>query len=147
MIHQRAQATETVRKAKDKKIPKLKGTPFLIERRRFPRVPIELPFDYSLIEDSEANRGIAVDASEGGLLVYLVKKIDIGTLLRMEMLVSRGTELTMIKAIVRVVWADSATQEGWAEYRCGVQFLSFYGGDLSRLRLFLKEWGRPARSS
>ena len=40
---------------------------FLIERRRHPRISIELPFDYSLFEKGDDHRGILADASEGGL--------------------------------------------------------------------------------
>ena len=115
---------------------------FLVERRKHPRISIELPFDYSLFEKGEDHRGILADASEGGLLVYLLEKVEVGSLLRIQILFSRGTELVTIEAIVKVVWSDLAARESWAEYRYGLQFLSFFQGDIGKLRILLKEVGQ-----
>jgi len=48
-----------------------KGGIFLIERRKYPRIAVEIPFDYSPVESEGERgfRGIVEDASEGGLLV------------------------------------------------------------------------------
>jgi c-di-GMP-binding flagellar brake protein YcgR len=132
----------TVRKIMDKDGSESKEGLFLVERRRHPRISIELPFDYSLFEKGEEHRGILADASEGGLLVYLLEKIDVGSLLRIEILFSRGTELVTIESIVKVVWSDLAARESWAEYRYGLQFLSFFQGDVHKLKMLLKEVGQ-----
>jgi c-di-GMP-binding flagellar brake protein YcgR len=132
----------TVRKIMDKDGSESKEGLFLVERRRHPRISIELPFDYSFFEKGEDHRGILADASEGGLLVYLLEKIDVGSLLRIEILFSRGTELVTIEAIVKVVWSDLAARESWAEYRYGLEFLSFFQGDIHKLRMLLKEVGQ-----
>jgi c-di-GMP-binding flagellar brake protein YcgR len=123
----------------------LKEGSFLIERRKSPRISVELPFDYSLFEEKEANRGMIVDASEGGLLIYLLEKIEIGALLRIEILFSNGKELTTINAIAKIVWSDLAAKETWAEYQYGLQFLSFLKGDLAKLKILLKEAGKNQR--
>jgi len=133
--------TSIRRKEDEYRLPR-RGGVFLVERRRHPRIRIELPFDYSLIDDDEACRGIGVDASEGGLLAHLLEKIEIGTLLRIDMLFKNGTEMTTIKAIAKVIWSDLASQESWAEYQYGIQFLSFFKGDLPRLKVVLKKVGR-----
>ena len=117
-----------------------------VDRRRHSRIHVEFPFDYSLVESGEAYRGIGVDASEGGLLVHLLEKIEIGAMLIMEMLFKKGTELTVIKAMAKVVWSDLAAEQRWGEYRCGLQFLSFYKGDLPRLKGLLKEAGQSSRA-
>jgi len=132
----------TISPTKDPNQPAAKGGLFLIERRKHPRISVELPFDYSLVEREGSFRGIAGDASEGGLLVYLLEKIEIGTLLRIEMLFSKGKELTTIQAIVKVVWSDLVPKESWAEYQYGVQFQSFFRGDLNRLKVLLREIGQ-----
>jgi c-di-GMP-binding flagellar brake protein YcgR len=132
----------TVRKTMDKDGSELREGIFLVERRSHPRISIELPFDYSLFEKGEDHRGILADASEGGLLVYLLEKIDVGSLLKIEILFSRGTELVTVEAIVKVVWSDLASRESWAEYRYGLQFLSFYRGDINKLKVLLKEVGQ-----
>jgi c-di-GMP-binding flagellar brake protein YcgR len=131
----------TVRKIMGKDSSESKEGLFLVERRRHQRISIELPFDYSLFEKGEDHRGILEDASEGGLLVYLLEKIDVGSLLKIEILFSRGMELITIVAISKVVWSDLAARESWAEYRYGLQFLSFFQGDIAKLKMLLKEVG------
>lgn len=122
-----------------------RGGVFLVERRRHPRIRIEVPFDYSRIDDGEACRGIGVDASEGGLLADLIEKVEIGALLKIDLLFKNGTEMTLIKAIAKVVWSDLASQKSRSGYKYGIQFLSFFKGDLPRLKAVLKEVGRSHR--
>jgi c-di-GMP-binding flagellar brake protein YcgR len=119
-----------------------KGGIFLVERRKHPRISVELPFDYSFVEREGSFRGIVEDASEGGLLVYLLERIEIGALLKIEILFSKGAELTTIQAIARVVWSDLATRDSWAEYQYGIQFQSFFKGDFNRLKILLREVGQ-----
>lgn len=114
---------------------------FLVENRKNPRVSVEFPFDYSLIDGKEAQRGIVADASEGGLLIYLSEKVDVGAFLRIEILLGKPIRPTTIKAIGRVVWADLT------EYCYGVQFLSFFEGDLHKLKMLLREIGQIGGSS
>jgi len=40
------------------------------------------------------------------------------------------------------VWSDLAAQKNWGEYRYGLQFLSFFKGDLGRLRILLERVGK-----
>jgi len=119
------------------------GSP--VERRRHLRISVKLPFDYSLVEREGSLRGIVEDASEGGLLVYLLERIEIGALIRIEILFSKDTELTTIQAIARVVWSGPAAQDSWAEYQYGVQFQSFFKGDFNRLKILLREVGQAPR--
>jgi hypothetical protein len=132
-----------IRRKTDEGKSQSRGGILLVERRRHPRICVELPFDYSRVEGVEGHRGIMAEASEGGLLVFLLEKIEIGALLRIEILFAKETELTTIRAIVKVVWSDLAAKESWAEYQYGLQFLSFFEGDLNKLKVLLKEVGRP----
>ena len=132
----------TVRTKGDPDRREKRGRLSIIERRRHPRFSIELPFDYFLFEDGEDHRGIMADASEGGLLAFLPERVGPGTLLRMEILISRGTELITIVAIARVVWSDLVAGEGRAKYRYGLQFLSFFQKDVDKLKVLLREVSR-----
>jgi len=113
---------------------------FIVERRRQPRFSIELPLDYC-IERKDRFGGVAVNASRGGLLVYLPEAIVVGTLLKIDILFAKGLELNSIKAIAKVVWSDLPPKEIWGEYRYGLEFQSFQEGDLQKLRRLLKEVG------
>jgi len=114
----------------------------VVERRRHPRITVELPLNYSIVEGKESHGGMVADASEGGLLVYLRERIPIGTHLKIEIVFVKGLELTSIKGISKVVWSDLAARESFGEFRYGLQFQSFHEGDLDRLKTLLNEIGR-----
>jgi c-di-GMP-binding flagellar brake protein YcgR len=132
------------------KIKKKKGEPaskdglLVVEKRDQTRFTVELPFDYYRV-DNEETWGIATDASEGGLLVYLHEVVEKGTLLNIEILFGKGSDLITIKAVAKVIWCDLAAKEAWGEYRYGVEFQSFSKGSLDQLKLLLKEVGVTQR--
>jgi hypothetical protein len=127
-------------KIKMKKMGKLKPKEgiFIGERRKHPRFGLELPLDYS-IESIERYGGVAANASTDGLLVYLPEPILVGTLLNIEILFVKGSELNSIKARAKVVWSDLAPKEISGKYRYGLEFKSFQEGGLKKLRRLLKE--------
>jgi len=113
-----------------------------IEKRKHPRYSVELPLNYARINGKENLGGIVANASEGGLLVYLPERMEIGTLLKIEIFYLKGLELDTIKAVAKVVWSDLAAKESWGEYRYGLQFQSIEEKDFSRLVHLLKEIGK-----
>ncbi len=113
----------------------------MVERRKHPRIHAEVPFDYSLIDNGQMNRGITTDLSEGGLLVSLNERIEIGALLKIEILFARRVELSTILAITKVIWSDLTGRKSWGEYRYGLKFLSFHKRDLDGLKMLLREIG------
>jgi c-di-GMP-binding flagellar brake protein YcgR len=113
-----------------------------IEKRRHPRFSVELPLDYSRVNGKEALGGMVANASEGGLLVYLPERVEMGTFLKIEIFYVRGLELDTIKAVGKVVWCDLAARESWGEHRYGLQFESIDEKDFNRLATLLKEVGK-----
>ena len=113
-----------------------------VEKRKHPRFSVELPLDYSRIEGKEVYGGIVANASEGGVLVYLPERIELGALLKIEIFYVRGLELDTIKATAKVVWSDLAAMASWGEYRYGLHFQSIDEKDFSRLMNLLKEIGK-----
>jgi len=118
-----------------------KGT-LVVERRKYPRVNVELPLDYSIVNAKGSHGGMVADASEGGLLVYLKEKVPVGTELQIEILFVKGLELTSIRGITKVVWSDLAAGESFGEFRYGLQFQSIDEGGLDRLKALLNEIGQ-----
>jgi hypothetical protein len=110
----------------------------VVEKRDQPRFTVEFPFDYFRM-DSEETWGFATDASEGGLLVYLHEVMEKGTLLKIEILFPKGSDLITIKAVAKVIWCDLGAKEAWGEHRYGVEFQSFSKGSLDQLKLLIKE--------
>jgi len=113
-----------------------------IEKRKYPRFSVELPLDYSRVDGKATLGGMVANASEGGLLVYLPERIDIGATLKIEIFYVRGLELDTIKAVAKVVWCDLAARESWGEHRYGLQFQSIDEKDFNRLTALLKEVGK-----
>ena len=114
------------------------GGVFLVERREHPRHILELPINYS-DADGKEHWGIAADASEGGVSVYLPDVIEKGSLLKIEMFFPMGSELNKIKAMAEVVWSGPVAKKGWGKYRYGLAFQAFREGSLAKLKILLKE--------
>ena len=130
-----------VRRKKVKEKSRSKEGIFIVERRKHPRIRIELPLDYSLVDREETHGGLIADISEGGLLVYLPEALKLETLLRIQILFVKGMELNSIKAVAKIVWSDLATKTISEENRYGLEFQSFIEGDLQKLKTILKEVG------
>jgi hypothetical protein len=113
-----------------------------VERRKHPRFVVELPLDYTRTEASDLLGGIVANASEGGLLVYLPEKVDIGTLLKIQIFYVRDLEFNLVKGIAKVVWCDLAARESWGEHRYGLQFVSIREEEMNKLVLVLKDVGK-----
>lgn len=111
---------------------------FIVERRKHPRFRVELPLGYS-IESVERHGGVAANASKSGLLVYLPEAIFVGSLLKIEILFAKGSELNSVSATAKVVWSDLAPEEICGQYRYGLKFESFQEGDIRKLRKLLTE--------
>ena len=106
------------------------------EKRRYPRFEVDLPFEYAR-SDSVINHGEALNASEGGLLVYFPEKVEVGQDLSLKLFFSPGFEFNTIEALVKVVWVDFHLAEEWGDYRAGVMFVDISPGEMEKLRIFL----------
>jgi len=112
------------------------------EKRKHPRFSIDLPAEYSQT-DLSAKQGRAINASEGGLLLFLPEQVGIGQCLRLKLFFSVGSELKAIEAIVEVVWVDIHQGEDWGDCRTGVRFVEISTEDMGKLMNFLKGLSSP----
>jgi len=128
-------------KREEKSLPSRKGV-VAIEKREHPRFNVELPLDYVRIDAKENYGGIVANASELGILVYLPEKMEIGSILKIEIFYAKGLELDSIKAIARVVWYDLPARKRWGEHRYGLQFESIDKRNFSKLQNLLKGVGK-----
>jgi len=133
--------TTAVRRKRGESKSQSKEGVLVVERRKYPRISVELPLDYSLVDSKESHGGLVANISEGGLLVYLPEALKLGTLIKIEVLFVKGLELNSIKAIAKVVWSDLPPKEIWGEFRYGLEFQSFPKGNLQKLKRLLKEVG------
>jgi c-di-GMP-binding flagellar brake protein YcgR len=107
------------------------------EKRKHPRFRVDLPVEYSRANLS-GDRGRAMNASEGGLLLYLPELTGIGSHLRLKLFFTTGSELNAVEMLVEVVWVDIHLEKDWGDYRTGVRFVEISGEDLGKLKSFFR---------
>jgi c-di-GMP-binding flagellar brake protein YcgR len=107
------------------------------ERRKHPRFNIDLPVEYYLIPSRSGGSGQAINVSEGGLLVYLTEKVEIGQHLQLKLFFPSGFELKTIEMVVEVVWVDIHLGKDWGDFRSGLRFIDISQDNLNRLKTFL----------
>ncbi len=107
------------------------------EKRKYPRFSVDLPIEYRR-SDLSADQGRAINASEGGLLLYLPELMGIGDHLRLKLFFTMGSEMNAIEMLVDVVWVDIHLEKDWGDYRTGVRFVEISTEDLGKLKSFLR---------
>jgi hypothetical protein len=108
-------------------------------QREYPRFIVELPIAYSRSDREEQHEGIATNASKRGLLVHLSEVIEKRALLKIVILLIKGSGFDTVKGTAKVVWGDLATKLSWRMHRCGLEFQSFDIGSHDKLKILLRE--------
>jgi hypothetical protein len=109
------------------------------EKRRHPRFTVDLPIEYYRVDSPIPETGRAVNASEGGLLVYFPEEVKVGDRLRLRLFFNVGSQLNTIEMVVQIAWVDLHLGREWGDYRSGVRFVDISPEDLDRLKTFLKD--------
>ncbi len=107
------------------------------EKRRQPRFFVDLPVEYQKLGSIIKHDGKAMNASQGGLLLYSSEPLQIGQYLNLKLFFSAGSALTAIDIVVEVTWIDIRVDEGWGDYRTGVRFFDILPEDMGKLKEFL----------
>jgi len=128
-------------KENNRSAPQSKMGVLAVERRKHPRYSVELPLSYSRVDDRELFGGIVMNASGGGILVYLPERMEIGAVLKIEIFYLKGFELDTIKAVAKTVWNDLADKVSPGEHRYGLEFQYIDEKNYHRLLFLLKEVG------
>jgi c-di-GMP-binding flagellar brake protein YcgR len=114
-----------------------------LERRKYPRFSVNLPVEYYQINSSISHTGRALNASEGGLLIYFPELMEIGQHLKLKLFFTSDSKMNTIETLAQVVWIDIYLSEGWGDYRTGVRFVDISQEDLERLKNFLRSLSSP----
>jgi c-di-GMP-binding flagellar brake protein YcgR len=119
----------------EKKIKPRYGT-VNFEKRKHPRFSVDLPVEYNRM-DLVFEQGRAINASEGGLLLYLPERMEMGNHLRLRLFFTMGSELNALETVVEVVWVDMHLEKDQGDYRTGVRFVEISTEDVGKLKNFL----------
>lgn len=108
------------------------------EMRRHPRHAVDLPVECYRINSPISHSGRAINASEGGLLVYLSEKVEIGQHLKLMLFLGSGSGADTIDMIVQVVWVEIGSPMAMEEYRVGVMIVDISPKDRLELKYLLE---------
>ena len=113
------------------------------ERRRYPRVSVDLPLEYQDLGDSCLHGAMVVNAGEGGFLIESTRNMPVGTKLSITLLFPKGFELAHFKAVAKIVRKepyrkeDSEGNQSWEGYQYGLEFIQILEENRWKLDLLL----------
>jgi c-di-GMP-binding flagellar brake protein YcgR len=107
------------------------------EKRRHPRIMVDLPVKYSRT-NLFFKYARVVNASQGGLLVYLPEEIGVGQRLALKLFYPSRSDFDTFETFVQVVWKDVHLKKDWTwDYRTGVRFIDASQEHVTKLKNFL----------
>jgi c-di-GMP-binding flagellar brake protein YcgR len=106
------------------------------EKRRHPRVDLDLTVEYYRTNSRFSHSGRLMNASEGGLLIYFPEQMEIGERLKLKLFRMLGPAVNTIGPLGEVVWVDPHLDETWLDYQSGVKFIEISQEDLKNLKHF-----------
>ncbi len=113
------------------------GQPERTERRKSPRLLMDLPLEYRVVNAPYAHGGIVVNGSEEGFLIYSIKDMPIGTKLTIVVLFPKGYELTNFEVVAEIVRKDLHWEEDWEGFEYGLKFVQIDEEDRQKLKHLL----------
>jgi PilZ domain len=119
------------------RIERMESPKYFRDRRKHPRVSMDLPLEYLANLDSRARGGIVVDASETGFLIYSTHDIPVGTNLKIDVLFPKGYELANFGVFAKIIWKKVDVGERANTYQYGLTFIQILQEDYSKLKKLL----------
>jgi len=107
------------------------------DRRRYPRISMDLPLEYRMGDALRAHGGITIDASETGFLIYSIEDIPVGTKLKIAVLFPKEYELAIFEVFAETIRKEFvAEREDWYQegYQYGLKFVQILEEDYWKLR-------------
>jgi PilZ domain len=123
------------------KIERMESPKYFRDRRKHPRVRMDLPLEYLANRDARARGGIVVDASETGFLIYSTQDIPVGTNLKIDVLFPKRYELANFEVFGKIIWRKVDVGERANTYRYGLTFVQIVEEDYWKLKKLL--YGHP----
>jgi hypothetical protein len=116
---------------------RMESPSYFRDRRKHPRVCMNLPLEYLVKYDSRARGGIVVDASETGFLIYSTEDIPVGTNLKIDVLFPKEYELANFEVFGKIIWRKVEVGERTNTYRYGLTFVQIVEEDYWKLKKLL----------
>ena len=113
------------------------------EKRRYPRISINLPLEFRDKDDSCLRGAIVVNGGKGGFLIESTRDLPVGTELKITLLFSKGFELANFETVTKIVLKESHRKENWKGiqywegYQYGLELIQILEEDRWKLDLLL----------
>ena len=108
------------------------------ERRRSPRLLVDLPLEYRVMNAPYAQGGIVANASEEGLLINSIKNMPVGTRLNIAVLFPKEFGLENFEVVAEIIRKELHWEEDWEGYQYGLRFTKIFDEDRQKLKQLLR---------
>jgi len=112
------------------------------ERRMYPRYVTHLLIECLPLDSSVSYPSYTINASEGGLMICLQERFEIGKYLHLRIFLSPAPNSLTINPTVQVMWADEELGED-GFYRHGVRFVDPISEEVQKFKDFLGTFISP----
>lgn len=114
---------------------------YFANKRKYPRVVLDLPFEYRTEYSPRIRGGIVIDACEIGFLIHSTENMLVGTRLKITVLYPDEYRLGKLEVYARIVWKMYDQKE--KRYRYGMKFNEILAEDDYKLRGLLRSHAEP----
>ena len=109
------------------------------EKRKRPRVLMDLPLEYQILDAPFAHGGVVANVSQAGLLILSIKSMPVGTKLNIAVLFPEEFQLSNFEVSAEIVWKEIHWKEDWEGYQYGLKFIRILNVDQCKLKNLLME--------
>jgi hypothetical protein len=110
-------------------------------RRKYPRMLLDLPFEYRTEYSNRVRGGIVIDACEVGFLIHSTENMLVGTRLEIVVLYPKEYSLETLEVFARIVWKRFDIKE--KRYLYGLKFNGIWAEDDYKLKGLLRSNSEP----
>jgi hypothetical protein len=110
-------------------------------RRKYPRVLLDLPFEYRTEYSRRVRGGIVIDACEVGFLIHSTENMLLGTRLKIAVLYPQEYTLAKLEVVAKIVWKTFDKKE--KRYLYGLKFNGILAEDDYKLKGLLRSNSEP----
>ncbi len=107
------------------------------DRRETVRSLVDLPVEYRIKDFPHVHGGLAVNASEGGLLIHSARDMPVGLRLRIAILFLAGYEFTHLEVAAEIIWKDLHDYNQTEGYQYGLKIIQILEEDRGKLKRLL----------
>ncbi len=112
------------------------------QKRKHPRILVNVPLTFKTVEDPKHGSGIVIDASEAGLLIQTFKDMSTGKRIVIQVSFSEGDMSSRLSAIAEIIWKDLYAWEDLEGYQYGLKFIQILEEDYLKLKEILGNQSR-----